>query len=78
MLRFADADIGTWCGQDALRAGHVYFGQGRVIECARDGDRIRSRVQGTERKPYGQDIEVRGTGGRAASVTGACTCHVGP
>ncbi len=77
MLTYAEDDIVRWCGPNATKAGRTYLTQGRVIECAREGDRIRSLVRGTEPRPYRQDIQVSGTKGRTSSIRGTCTCYVG-
>ena len=73
-----DAAIAGRISAAALAAGHRYVRQGRVrrLAMAEDGRRIEAETQGTQRKPYRQDITLRAGADGLIGFTGHCSCPV--
>jgi superfamily II DNA or RNA helicase len=60
-------------GGSTYERGGKYQRQRRVIEWEREGSSlIHAKVQGSERRPYTQKIEIGST-----QIFGKCSCHVG-
>ena len=71
-----DEDIGRSTGRAALDAGRRLEVQGRVTRLLvnEGGDRIEGEVQSAPRRPYAQNIVLRGDAQGILTIVGMCTC----
>lgn len=76
-MNYDENDILLHVGPRALAAGRVYQQQRRVLHYENGGGSIVSRVQGNERRPYEQDIDVTGSTAGQTIISSDCNCPVG-
>ena len=74
---YDESDILLHVGPRALAAGRVYQQHRRVLQYDDSGASILARVQGSERRPYEQDIDITGPAAGQTIIRSACNCYVG-
>lgn len=77
MSNYSESDILLHVGSRALEAGRIYQKQRRVLEFANGGDSISAKVQGNERQPYKQDIDVKRAATGKVTIRSDCSCPIG-
>ncbi len=76
-MDFSEDDIRRACGAHAFSRGSGYQRLRRVLKLAMNDDGLLiGSVQGTERRPYRQTVEVQ-QNGHGVDIMGECTCPIG-
>jgi len=79
--RMSREDIEDNTSRNAANNGDRYWRQGRVLSLNskedEEGVQIKARVQGSERQPYAQTIEIADIDGGFLDIEGECSCPVG-
>jgi superfamily II DNA or RNA helicase len=75
-MNYDETDILLHVGARALEAGRVYQKQRRVLQYENGGDSITARVQGNERRPYAQDIDITRSATGKSVIHSGCSCPV--
>src|SRR5512136_2999259 len=76
-MAYTENDILLHVGPRALEAGRLYQKQRRVSDFSNGGDSIAAKVQGNERRPYVQDINVSRSAVGKVTIESDCSCPVG-
>jgi hypothetical protein len=76
-MNYSDSDIMRAVGANAFSAGKAYQRQGRFIAFQWDGDSgITAQVQGSDRRPYRQNISIETIHRGRVLIEGDCSCPV--